>query len=150
MASEAIGNLYPTSIPGYDEAADIQAALRLYHYGSSDYDIDNSNTANLVADSIAFHLFNLANTISTLDAREENRGIGSSYQSAEPGDAQDGYIWMDSDASVSNSAGYPTAVYTISEPEDPTDGTLWVEKGTSPLLMKIYDADTSTWKTIGA
>lgn len=85
-----------------------------------------------------------------MDAREENRGIGSSYQSAEPGDAQDGYIWMDSDASVSNSAGYPTAVYTISEPEDPTDGTLWVEKGTSPLLMKIYDADTSTWKTIGA
>lgn len=149
MASESIGNLYPTSIPGYDDAADIQAALRLYHYGSNSYDIDNSNTANLVANSIAFHLFNLANTIATLDAREENRGIGSSYQSIEPGDAPDGYIWMDADSTVSNSAGYPTAVYTSSTPSSPTDGTLWVVKGSSPLVMKIYDSDTSTWKTIG-
>jgi hypothetical protein len=150
MASELIGNLYPTSIPGYDDAADIQAALRLYHYGSDTYDIDNANTANLVANSIAFHLHNLSNTIAVLDAREEARGIGSSYQATEPGDVADGYIWMDADLSVSGTEGYPTAVYNSGAPSNPTDGTLWVVKGSSPLLMKIYDSDTSTWKTIGA
>ena len=30
MAAESIGNLIPTKIPGYADAADIQAALRLY------------------------------------------------------------------------------------------------------------------------
>lgn len=149
MASEPIGNLYPTSVPGYDEAADIQAALRLYHYGSSSYDVDNANTANLVANSIAYHLFNLSNTIATLDAREENRGIGSTYQSTEPGDAPDGYIWVDSDATVGNLPSNPGATYISSTPTSPVDGQLWVVKGSSPLLMKIYDSDTSTWKTIG-
>lgn len=150
MASESIGNLYPTSIPGYDDAADIQAALRLYHYGSTDYDITNSNTGNLVANSVAFHLFNLSNTIATLDAREEDRGIGSSYQSSEPNGMPSGYIWMDSDATVASNVTYPSAIYTVSAPTSPTDGMLWVQKGSSPLLMKIYDSDTSTWKTIGA
>lgn len=150
MASESIGSIYPTSIPGYDDAADIQAALRLYHYGSSSYDISNANTANLVANSVAYHLHNLANTISVLDTREENRGIGSTYQTAEPTSIPHGYIWMDGDASFSNTPGFPGAIYTVSAPSNPTDGTLWVEKGSSPLLMKIYDSDTSTWKTIGA
>jgi hypothetical protein len=40
MAAEFIDDtengsgLYPTKIPGYEDAADIQEALRLYHYGS--------------------------------------------------------------------------------------------------------------------
>lgn len=150
MASESIGNLYPTSIPGYDDAADIQAALRLYHYGSSSYDITNTNTSNLIANSIAHHLYNLANTIAVLDAREQTRGIGSSYQSTEPGDVPNGYIWMNSILETSGSPTYPTAVYTSSTPSTPADGTLWVVKGSSPLLMKIYDSASSSWKTIGA
>jgi len=44
----------------------------------------------------------------------------------------------------------PTAIYISGTPTSPTDGTLWVVKGSSPLLMKIYDSATSTWKTIGA
>lgn len=150
MASESIGNLYPTSIPGYDDAADIQAALRLYHYGSNTYDITNTNTANLVANSIASHLNKLANTIAVLDAREETRGIGSSYRSTEPGDIPNGYIWMNSTSTPTNTPGYPGATYNASAPSNPTDGTLWVVKGSSPLLMKIYDSSTSSWKTIGA
>ena len=41
MAAEYIDDtengsgLYPTKIPGYEDAADIQEALRLYHYGSN-------------------------------------------------------------------------------------------------------------------
>lgn len=31
MATETIGELVPTKIPGYADAADIQAAIRVYH-----------------------------------------------------------------------------------------------------------------------
>jgi len=67
MASESIGTLYPTKIPGYVDSADIQAAFRLYHYGSSSYDIENSNTASLVNPSIAYTLNNLQTQINDLD-----------------------------------------------------------------------------------
>jgi hypothetical protein len=67
MASETIGTLYPTKIPGYADSADIQAAFRLYHYGSSSYDIENSNTASLVNPSIAYTLNNLQTQVTNLD-----------------------------------------------------------------------------------
>jgi len=67
MASETIGNLYPTEIPGYVDSADIQAAFRLYHYGSSSYDIENTNTASLVNPSIAYTLNDLQTQIDGLD-----------------------------------------------------------------------------------
>ncbi len=148
--AELIGNVYPTKVPGYDEAADIQAALRLYHYGSTSYDIDNANTESLVQESIAYHLNSLAETIDALDAREETRGIGSSISDSRPNVITNGYVWVDNTTSGLVQEGYPTAVYTVSAPNSPTDGTLWVEKGSSPLIMKIYDSDTSTWKVIGA
>ena len=65
MAAENIDNtvngtgLFPAKVPGLADAADIQAALRLYHYGSYTYDGSNTNTANLVNPSIAKHLQNL-------------------------------------------------------------------------------------------
>jgi len=46
MASETIGTLYPTKIPGYVDNADIQAAFKLYHYGSLEYNSSNSDVAN--------------------------------------------------------------------------------------------------------
>jgi hypothetical protein len=67
MAAESIGNLVPTKIPGYADAADIQAALRLYHYGDYTYTSSNSNTANLVNPSIAYTINNLQTQISALD-----------------------------------------------------------------------------------
>ena len=66
MAAENIDNtvggtgFFPTKVPGLSDAADIQAALRLYHYGSYTYDGSNTNKANLVNPSIAKHLQNLA------------------------------------------------------------------------------------------
>jgi hypothetical protein len=67
MASETIGNLYPTEIPGYVDSADIQAAFRLYHYGSLEYDIENESPASLVNPSIAFTLNDLQEQITNLD-----------------------------------------------------------------------------------
>ena len=68
--TESIGSLYNTQIPSYSENADVQAAFRLYHYGSTDYNTANTNTANLVNPSIAYTLNNLQtqiNAISPLD-----------------------------------------------------------------------------------
>ena len=66
MAAESIGSLVPTKIPGYADSADIQAALRLYHYGSYTYDTSNTNTANLVNPSIAYTINNLQTQITNL------------------------------------------------------------------------------------
>jgi hypothetical protein len=67
MASESIGTLYPTKIPGYVDSADIQAAFRLYHYGSLSYDIENSDVAQLVSPSIAYTLNDIQTQIDNLD-----------------------------------------------------------------------------------
>ena len=66
MAVESIGVLVPTKIPGYADAADIQAALRAYHYGSYSFDVNESNAANLINPSIAYTINNLQSQITTL------------------------------------------------------------------------------------
>lgn len=71
MAAENIDNtvggtgLFNAKIPGLSDAADIQAALRLYHYGSYSYDGTNTITTNLLTPSIAKHLQNLVDTDAT-------------------------------------------------------------------------------------
>jgi hypothetical protein len=98
MASENIGSLYPTKMPGYEDAADIQAALRLYHYGSEAYIPSNTNPEQIPPDSIAGYLKTIENDIEVLDAR----GVGSEYSDEEPTDLVDGFIWVDADSVVSN------------------------------------------------
>ena len=72
MAAENIDNtpngdgLFNTKIPGLSDAADIQAALRLYHYGTYEYDGANTDPGLLPNPSIAKHLQNLV----TADATE--------------------------------------------------------------------------------
>jgi hypothetical protein len=67
MAAESIGAIYSTKIPGYADNADIQAAFKLYHYGSTDYNTANANTASLVSPSIAYTLNDLQGQITALD-----------------------------------------------------------------------------------
>jgi hypothetical protein len=67
MAAESIGALYSTKIPGYADNADIQAAFKLYHYGSTDYNTANANTASLVNPSIAYTLNDIQSQITALD-----------------------------------------------------------------------------------
>jgi hypothetical protein len=67
MATETIGELVPTKIPGYADAADIQAAIRVYHYGTYDFDINETNPSNLVSPSIAYTINDLQNQITALD-----------------------------------------------------------------------------------
>jgi hypothetical protein len=67
MASETIGAIYPTEIPGYADNADIQAAFKLYHYGSLEYDTAETDVAELVNPSIAYTLNDLQEQITSLD-----------------------------------------------------------------------------------
>jgi hypothetical protein len=67
MAAENIGQLVPTKIPGYADAADIQAALRLYHYGSYDFDINEDDAAQLINPSLAYSINDLQTQIENID-----------------------------------------------------------------------------------
>ena len=67
MAVESIGTLVPTKIPGLSNAADIQAALRIYHYGDENYNSANASTGSLVNPSIAYTINSLQTQISAID-----------------------------------------------------------------------------------
>jgi len=66
MAAESIGTLIPTKIPGLADQADIQAALRLYHYGSYTFDTAETSAANLVNPSVAYTLNSLQSQVTSL------------------------------------------------------------------------------------
>jgi len=68
MAAEDIGSLVPTKIPGYSDSADIQAALRLYHYGSYTFDIAETDPGQLLNPSIAYKINDLESQIGSIDA----------------------------------------------------------------------------------
>ncbi len=145
MAAENIGNLYNTKMPGYEDPADIQDALRLYHYGSYTYDPNNTNTAQVVANSIAGHLVVLANSITEL---QEN-GIGSIFSNTEPESPEDGFIWMNSLETGGSEEIYATAQFSNSEPSSGlTTGLLWVQANSSPLTLYVYSG--TEWLEIGA
>lgn len=66
MAEQLIGTLVPTKIPGYSDVADIQAALKVYHYGSYTFDTAETDPGALLNPSIAYTLNNLQNQITNL------------------------------------------------------------------------------------
>jgi hypothetical protein len=71
--AEPIGNLYETAIPSLSDTADIQEALRIYHYGAptgsgqGKYPITNTDPTNLVNPSIAYSLFDLQKQITSFE-----------------------------------------------------------------------------------
>ena len=75
MAVESIGTLVPTKIPGYTDAADIQAALRAYHYGSYTFDTAETNKANLLSPSIAKTISDLQDSVANVDLTATVRKI---------------------------------------------------------------------------
>ena len=67
MAVESIGTLVPTKIPGLSDPADIQAALRAYHYGSYTFDTSETDPDNLINPSIAYTINALQEQIGNVD-----------------------------------------------------------------------------------
>jgi hypothetical protein len=141
MASENIGSVYPTKIPGLEDPADIQAALRLYHYGTTN---TISTEADIIANSVVGHIKALDTRVDAI----ESDGLGSAVLSSMPTTVDNGYIWVDSTTSVTSDAQYATASYQTSAPSSPSTGALWVDSDSSPLKMYVYSG--TAWREIGA
>lgn len=143
MASEDIGTIYKTQIPGYEDPADIKAALKLYHYGTTNTITQESE---IIPNSVVGHIKALDVRVDTL----ESSGVGSAYSSTEPTSPQNGFIWVDSNTSVGNLSGTVASYQNTAPVTGLVDGLIWVDKDSSPLTMYVYDVATTTWKAIGA
>jgi hypothetical protein len=140
--AEEIGALYNTKIPGYEEAADIQAALKLYHYGSTTYDASNTDPAQLPNPSLSRHLQDLKDDITDL----EERGIGSEFVATEPTNILDGFIWMDANSVVNNFEQVSAASYSNDAPiEGISNGSLWINKDSENKDLLVYDQELEVW-----
>lgn len=133
MATESIGALIPTAIPGYADAADIQAALRAYHYGSYSYDPANTSATSLVANSIAKYIYDIEQDIIDLENRPSSGGEVDPTEPA-PGDftppgIPDGFIWVDENGTLGGAPTSATSIFTNSAPTSSlTTGLIWVDK----------------------
>lgn len=100
--AESIGSLYTTQIPSLSDSANIQAALRLYHYGDASYNINNTNPALLPANSIAGALSSLQTQITSVSG---TLGVQAS-------------TWTGKGALVTATAASTVQVLTVSLPAD--------------------------------
>ena len=133
MATESIGTLIPTAIPGYTDSADIQAALRAYHYGSYSYDPANTSPASLVTPSMAKTIYDIEQDIIALEAKPSSGGEVDNTEPAPadftPPEIPDGFIWVDSNGTVGGQPTSATSVFTNSAPTTSlTTGVIWVDK----------------------
>jgi hypothetical protein len=143
MAVESIGALYPTNIPGYADSADIQAALRAYHYGSYAYNTANTSPASLEANSIAKFLYDIEQDIIALENRPASGGEVDTNAPAAgdftPAEIPDGFVWVDQDGSLGGAPTGATAVFTNSAPTTSiTTGTVWVDKDATSITANPF------------
>ena len=148
MASEDIGNIYKTQIPGYEDAADIQAALRLYHYGSlTAPTVEEIGVTNgIVANSIAGHIKALDDRLDDIELDPARSIISNSQPSG--ASLVNGYIWVDSTSVAGNTPTYGQASYSATAPNTGlVVGALWVDSDSSPLKIHVWSG--SEWRVIG-
>ena len=143
MATQSIGTLIPTAIPGYADAADIQAALRAYHYGSYAYDPANTSPASLVTPSMAKTIYDIQQDIVDLENRPSSGGEVNTTQPVPadftPPQIPDGFIWVDQDGVLGGQPTGATAVFTNSAPtSNITTGTIWVDKDETTVSGNPY------------
>jgi hypothetical protein len=106
MAVENIGSLVPTKIPSLVDDANIQDALKAYHYGSYDFDTAETDPAELLNPSIAYTINDLQDQIDDqvaleLAARDSSRATTTAPTAAAftafSNTIPDGYVWLDKD-----------------------------------------------------
>lgn len=142
MSVENIGGLYNTKQPGYDDTADIQAALKAFLYGDYDYDTTSTDPTQLPNPSLAHHLQGLKDRIQA----QEDLGIGSEYLTLSEISAltnpPDGFIAMASDSSgAAVQSTYGIALYQNEEPTtNLTDGIIWIDKDSENKDVYVYDS----------
>ena len=158
MAVENIGNLVPTKIPALIDDANIQDALKAYHYGSYDFDTAETDPAELLNPSIAYTINDLQSQIDDQTALELAARNISSAQNSAPVAANfsafsetipNGYIWVDKDAAAPVGYLSATSIYTATQPSTGlANGVIWIKKGSVPLEMYVYNSDTSSFDQV--
>ena len=142
MAAENIGSIYNTKIPGLGDPADIQEALKLYHYGSLEYDTANTDPTQIPTPSIAFHLNDIQDQLDVLDVRR----TAGKYLSTAPTGVYDGYVWVNSSSAGIADTVYSTAFYTTTAPtEGLTNGIIWIDKDSTYKTMYVWDGVGNEW-----
>lgn len=125
--------LLNTQIPALTEDADIQEALRLYHYGST---TPPALPSLINPESVAGYLKSLREDVTTL----QDLGIGSSYSNTLPTNVPDGYVWVNSDSAAPIFNNILLSAFQPSAPtNDLAEGMLWVDSDSSPLELYVYD-----------
>ena len=142
MAVEDIGVLVPTKIPGLADAADIQEALRVYHYGGSGYEATSTQTS-LPSIGIARTLLEIQDDITDLENRPSSGGdVDTTAPVAgdfTPSGIPNGYIWVDEDGTLGGAPTGATAVFTNSAPTSSiTTGTIWVDKDSTTITANPF------------
>ena len=143
MAAESIGALIPTAIPGYADAADIQAALRVYHYGEYAYNPANTSPGSLVTPSMAKTIYDIQQDIVDLENRPSSGGDVATTAPV-PGDftpsgIPNGYIWVDQDGTIGGQPVSATSVFTNSVPtSDLSTGVIWVDKDPTSITANPF------------
>jgi hypothetical protein len=158
MAVEDIGTLVPTKIPALVDDANVQDALKAYHYGSYDFDTTETDPEELINPSIAYTINDLQNQIhnqTTLEAAARNI---SSAQNSAPVAANftafsetipNGYIWVDKDAPAPVGYMSATSIYTAIQPTTGlANGVIWIKKGSVPIEMYVYNSGTSSFDRV--
>jgi hypothetical protein len=143
MAVENIGALVPTKIPGYADAADIQAALRAYHYGSLTFDPAETDPEELLTPSIAKTIYDIQSDITTLENRPSSGGdvdddapVAGDFT---PEEIPNGYIWVDSNGTIGGQPTSATAIFTNSSPTTSlTTGLIWVDKDAQSVTANPF------------
>jgi hypothetical protein len=143
--AEDIGILFNTKIPSLSDTADIQDAIKLYHYGSTTYNTNNIDPLQLPNPSIARYLATIQGQINEILAS----GIGSDFTSTQPPAPDDGFVWMDADSSVSPEVIYSTAIYSDEAPtENLVNGIIWIDRDSTANDAYVWNASTLAWDKI--
>jgi hypothetical protein len=135
---------YNTSIPALIDNANIQEALRIYHYGSK---FPPATMGDVIATSVAGHFKAMSTRVGNL----ETQGVGSRYDNNEPSSVPNGYIWIDGDSAApifnSEVVSVPSVVkYQNTQPTtNLQDGMQWVDKDDAFLTTYVYNQGTTTW-----
>jgi hypothetical protein len=149
MAAEDIGELVPTKIPGYADSADIQAALRLYHYGSYTFDINEDDPAQLINPSIAYTVNNIQEQIDNIDLsaaiQKTDLNAKGDILSASADNTlsilsvgTNGQV-LSANSSTANGLEWTTPAVTLSNTVTLTNKTL-----TSPVINVSFNQQTGT------
>jgi hypothetical protein len=141
--AEDIGNIYKTKIPSYAEAADIQAALKLFHYGTTTVP---TTEGEILADSLAGHLKSLDTRLDSIELDPAKSDFLTQTEMINKFPTVpsriDGYIGMDPDSNGGTvETLYSTAIYSNEAPTtNLVDGILWIDKDSDSKDVYIYDS----------